>query len=337
MEERICVIPRVHGVGGMVSFLRKFSAGAEKRGLSLTTDLADTPYRAVLVIGGTRQVAALYRAKQRGVRVVQRLDGINWIHRVRPASWRHSLRAEYGNLSLALIRRFVAERIVYQSDFSRAWWERRYGALTRPTRVVHNGVDLGVYTPGDERPNDLYRLLVVEGAMSGGYEGGLENAVRLAEKLASRVERPLELTVAGEVSAALKASWTARSSVPIRWAGLVASEQVPTLARSAHLFFSADVHPACPNSVIEALACGLPVVAFDTGALMELVPPDCGFIAPYGANSWKLEPPDVDGLAAGAQTVLADWPKFSTAARRRAESAFGLDAMIDRYLDVLLG
>jgi glycosyltransferase involved in cell wall biosynthesis len=334
--KRICIIPSVHGVGGMVSFLHKFSAGALARGAQVTTDLTDTPYEAVLVIGGTREIPALWRAKQRGVRIVQRLDGINWIQRIRPISLKHSLRAEYGNFVLALIRRFVANKIIYQSDFSRTWWQTWYGRPEKAFSVVHNGVDLQVYSPGDERPADLYRLLVVEGNLGGGYEDGLGNAVRLAEALAAR-GRPMEVLVVGQVAEALKAEWVARSLVPLRWSGLVPREQIPALHRSAHLLFSADVHPACPNSVIEALACGLPVVSFDTGSLAELVTPETGFIAPYGSDPWKLEPPDVTGLAAGAEGVLKNWPEYSTAARQRAEAAFGLPLMVDRYLDVLLG
>ncbi len=335
-DKRICIIPKVHGVGGMVSFLHKFSAGAGARGVHVTSDLADTPYQAVLVIGGARQVVSLYRAKQRGVRVVQRLDGINWIHTVRPVSLKHSLRAEYGNLLLAFIRRFMADSIIYQSGFSQHWWDRRFGALQKPFSVVYNGVDLGTYAPGRKPDAGLYRLLVVEGSLGGGYESGLENAVRLADGLAAR-GWPMEVQVVGEVSPALRDEWTARSSAPIRWAGLVKREEIPALMRAAHLLFSADVHPACPNSVIEALACGLPVVSFDTGSLTELVPPDCGFIAPYGSDSWKLQPPDVSGLVVGAETVLKDWPRFSAAARKHAEAAFGLENMVDAYLDVLLG
>jgi glycosyltransferase involved in cell wall biosynthesis len=337
MTQRICIVPKVHGVGGMVSFLHKFSTAVEKHGVAVTNELADTPYDAVLVIGGTREILSLWRQKQRGVRVVQRLDGINWIHRVRPVSLKHSLRAEYGNLLLAVIRNFVAERIVYQSEFSHKLWDARFGIPGKPVSVAHNGVDLNVYSPRVGQASSLtYKLLVVEGSLSGGYESGLENAVRLAEGLAAR-GWPMEVLVAGEVSQALNAKWAAKSSVPLKWAGLVTQEAVPDLMRSAHLLFSADVHPSCPNSVIEALACGLPVVSFDTGSLAELVTPECGFIAPYGSNSWKLEPPDVVGLAAGAENVLKDWPKFSAAARKRAEAAFGLELMVDKYLDALLG
>src|SRR5690348_7996177 len=219
MRQRVCIVPKVHGVGGMVSFLDKFSMGAQQRGVEITTDLADMPYDAVLVIGGTRELPSLYRARQRGVRVVQRLDGINWIHRVRRISLKHSLRAEYGNFLLALIRRFVADRIIYQSEFSRGWWDGWYGQPGKSFSVVHNGVDLKVYSPGGERPGDRYRLLVVEGSMGGGYESGLENALRLAEGLAAR-GLPMELMVVGEVGAALKVE-AERSPVPIRWVGLV--------------------------------------------------------------------------------------------------------------------
>jgi glycosyltransferase involved in cell wall biosynthesis len=337
MTQRICVVPKVHGVGGMVSFLHKFSTGVEKHGVEVTNDLTDVPYSAVLVIGGTRDILPLYRAKRGGARVVQRLDGINWVHKVRLVSFKHSLRAEYGNLLLAFIRNFVADRIVYQSEFSHKLWNSRFGVPNKPVSVAHNGVDLNVYSPGVGQASSLtYKLLVVEGSLGGGYEGGLENAVRLAEELAAR-GCPMEVVIVGEVGAALKAEWGAKSTVPLKWAGLVKREAVPDLMRSAHLLFSADVHPSCPNSVIEALACGLPVVSFDTGSLSELVKPDCGFIAPYGSNAWKLEPPDVAGLAAGAENVLKEWPKFSAAARKRAEAVFGLEMMVEKYLDALLG
>ena len=304
--------------------------------MQVTYDLADGPYAAVLVIGGTRQLAALAGARMRGVRVFQRLDGLNWIHRVRPISFKHSLRAEYGNFILSVIRRYLASRIVYQSEFSHWWWNKRFGQLKKPWSMVYNGVDLQIYSPGGERPAHVYRLLVVEGSLGGGYDSGLENAVRLAEGLSAR-GWPMEVQVVGEASQGLQAGWVGRTSVPLRWGGLVPREQIPALDRSAHILFSADVHPACPNSVVEALACGLPVVAFDTGSLSELVTAGAGFIGPYGSDSWKLEPPDVTGLVDGAEKILMDWPAYSRAARSRAESALGLEHMLDGYLEALLG
>jgi glycosyltransferase involved in cell wall biosynthesis len=141
--------------------------------------------------------------------------------------------------------------------------------------------------------------------------------------------------VAGRVSEAVKARWAQKTEIPIQWAGLVPHEQIPDLDRSAHLLYSSDINAACPNSVIEALACGLPVLAFDTGALPELVTGDAGRVVAYGGNPWKLEKPDIPALAEAAVEILTDQPRFRAAARTRAEASFGLDTMVDRYLEAL--
>ena len=335
MKDKICVLPRVHGIGGMVSFLHKFTEGAEKRGVTITQN-PDEDCAAMLIIGGTRDLGSILRFKRKGKKIVQRLDGINWIHRIRPVDLRHTLRSEYGNWVLSVIRKTFADEIIYQSDFSKNWWNHQYGKIETPATTIYNGVNLQQYAPSENPLSPPYRLLVVEGSMGGGYESGLENAVQLANGLADRGHQ-IELQVVGEVSASLREEWQQKAKVTVEWAGSVKREQIPQIDRGAHLLFSADIHPACPNSVLEALACGLPVVSFNTGSLAELVTPDCGSIVDYGADSWKLEKPMINNLVIGAEAVLKDWTKYSQFARERAMSKFGLDHMVEAYLKVILG
>lgn len=335
---RICMVPNVSGTGGMVSFKHKLSSGLLKRGIEVSYDLADEKCQTVLIIGGTRELASLWRLKRKGVRLVQRLDGINWIQRKRRTGLRHFLRAETGNLLQSSIRRHLVDKIVYQSNFAQNWWENWYGVPEAKTHMIHNGVDLKTYTPDGphERPSDRLRLLVVEGSLGGGYEIGLENAVALAEELNLCHKLPMELMVVGKASPALMAEWDKRSKVPILWAGSVARETIPALDRSAHLLYAADLHPACPNAVIEALACGLPVAAFETGALNELVPDGAGCIAPYGSDPWKIEKPDIATLAEMAVPVLKNPASYRQAARAQAEKAFDLEVMVEKYLHVMV-
>ena len=334
---KLCLTPRVHGVGGMVSFAAKLSAGLAARGIETCDDLRRTDYDTLLVIGGTRDLPGLWRARRRGVRIVQRLNGMNWVHRIHRTGWRHFLRAEYGNFILRIIRARLADRIVYQSEFARRWWERVYGPAKVPSSVIYNGVDLDVYTPDgpSSRPEDRYRLLLVEGSLGGGYEMGLETAVQLAQTLnrTPGLEKPVELVVVGRVAADLQARWQ-QAQVPPQFTGLVPRERIAEIDRSANLLYSADVNAACPNSVIEALACGLPVAGFNTGALPELVTGDAGRIVPYGRDVWRLEAPDVPALARAAADILADPERFRTAARARARQAFGLEQMVAAYLAV---
>jgi glycosyltransferase involved in cell wall biosynthesis len=321
----------------MVSFRAKMSQGLAARGIQVTHDLADEPYQAVLVVGGTRHLGALRRARKRGIPIVQRLDGINWLHRRVRTGPLHWLRAELNNRVLAAIRSRLATGIVYQSAFVEQWWQRQYGDGPQ-SRVIHNGVDLQQFTPqgGELPPADRIRILMVEGSLLGGYELGLSSAVGLVQRLEKSQAMPVQLAIAGNVSAELKAYWADKTKLPIDWLGVLPNEQIPALNRSAHLLYSSDINAACPNSVIEALACGLPVLAFDTGALAELVTPQAGRVVAYGGDPWKLDPPDLDGLARGALEMLAA-PELRAGARARAVEAFSLDKMVDAYLEALSG
>jgi glycosyltransferase involved in cell wall biosynthesis len=330
----------------MVSFRRRLEAGLAARSIRVCHDPREASCRSVLVIGGTRDLAGLWQARRRGAHIVQRLNGMNWLHRAgRRTGLRHYLRSEYGNFVLSLIRSRLAHHIVYQSRFSRDWWERVYGPVPASSSVVYNGVDLSAYTPEGPhaRPGDRCRILLVEGSLMGGYELGLEAAFRLAQGLAERLTKTatalfpggVELMIVGRASPELQRNWQEKSPVPAIWYGPAPSEKIPELDRSAHFLYSADLHPACPNSVLEAMACGLPVAAFDTGALAELVAGSAGRVVPYGGDAWRLEPPDIPALVEAGLEILTAQEEFRRGARRRAEEAFGLEPMLAGYLEAL--
>jgi glycosyltransferase involved in cell wall biosynthesis len=203
--------------------------------------------------------------------------------------------------------------------------------------VVYNGVDLARYTPGGDGdvPQDRIRLLLVEGAIAGGYEWGLETAIKLAEGLQIAHSHKIELMVVGRASATLQAASRKTTSISLAFTGQVPPTQIPTLDRSAHLLYASDLNPACPNSAIEALACGLPVVAFDTGALPELIQSGAGRCVRYGGDPWKLEPPDITRLVDAAHDIIQNQSLYRPAARARAVEAFGLDQMLEGYLGAL--
>ncbi len=336
-------------MGGVGSFRIKFAEGLKSRGIEVTHDLDAPRVDFILLLAGTRNLVGLHRARKRGIPIIQRLDGINWVQRKRWTSFRYHLRAEYGNANLAFIRRFLADKIVYQSEFTHQWWEDWYGKTRIPHTVIHNAVDLDIYSPSPRsddfsRPasqstlaavpsggNNTYRLLLVEGSLAGGLDSGLRWAVELAENLTQLL--PIELLVVGRVDEKRKAEILMKTTANIEFLGVVPREEIPAIDRSAHLYFSAEVNPPCPNAVIEALACGLPVLGFDTGSLSELVPPAAGKTVPYGADVWKLESPDISSLTEAALEILTNLPQYQQSARQHAEENLGLDLMVEKYLN----
>lgn len=332
---KLCVLPIYHGVSGPASFRARFVEGLISRGIEVVGDPFVNGCEAVLVIGGTRRLDVLWQCKRKGIRIIQRLDGMNWIHRIRWTGMRHYLRAEMNNLILAWIRRFFADEIIYQSHYVVHRWNDRFGEIGKKSTVIHNGVDLNIFKPAEEKlPADRVRIACVEGSWGGGHEIGLRNAILFAEAVQKTCEKPIELVIAGKVDPKAKQKWQNRPKINIQWAGILPTEEVIRLDRSAHLFFSAEVNAPCPNSVIEAMACGCPVAAFSTGSLPELVVGDAGRLTAYGSSYAWLGTPAMDKLALAALEILSNQERFRKAARERAVQAFDLNHVIQRYLDI---
>jgi glycosyltransferase involved in cell wall biosynthesis len=336
-DRRLCMVSRIPGIAGPANFQKRLSRGLADRNILVSYDLSHRPYDAILVIGATRKLLKLQQAKREGLPVIQRLDGMNWIHRRFRTGVKHYLRAEINNFLLRFIRNRMADFVIYQSDFARSWWERVCGETAVESSVVHNGVPLDVFTPEGSgiRPMDHIVVLMVEGNLSGGYEVGLNMAIELVQRLQEQQSLSVELHIAGQVAPEVEARWELSDVDFVRWLGVVSPDEIPALDRSAHILYSGDPNPACPNAVIEALACGLPVVAFNSGALPEIVMGDAGRLAPYGGNPWLLEPPDMGALLMRALEVLSDLPRFQEGARARAVKLFGLERMVDGYVEAI--
>ena len=107
---KLCYIARVLGVAGPAAFQRRFTQALITEGVQVDFDWRAFPYDAALVIGATRDLRALWQIRKRGIPILQRLNGMNWIHRRRRTGLRHALRAELNNGLLRIIRdRFLID------------------------------------------------------------------------------------------------------------------------------------------------------------------------------------------------------------------------------------
>src|SRR4030042_2034404 len=79
----------------------------------------------------------------------------------------------------------------------------------------------------------------------------------------------IELLVAGPVLSSEIGSLIDRDYV--RCCGSIDSMELSALLQSSDILIHCQLNPACPNTVIEAISCGVPVVGFDTGAMKEIL------------------------------------------------------------------
>lgn len=328
---RICVPRAPTSVGGPESFKRKLAAGLSDLGIDVTFDIDDTPYDIVLVVAMTKDLIGLRKVRKRGIPVVHRLDGFHWYSKTlglhSKARWRDSAR----NLMTYIIRNNLADHVVYQSEFIANWWHERHGVAPVPYTIINNGVDTSVFKPGaDYRVSDDGMTMVSVEGDYGVHERVARTPIDVWNSLRQQ-SISANLNLLGHMNPSI------RNLVPDNlqvFAGMVAHDELIEYLQKANVFVSAEVNPPCPNSVIEALACGTPVVGFNTGALAELVPSTAGVCVEYGANPWKLEPPDINALTEAVRHVAENNEAFSNGARQVAVENYGLSQMVRKYVDV---
>ena len=343
-RETVCLLPEIKSVGGPAAFQQRFITAAAKQGITAHFDSSRKDIGAYLVIGAPRKfIPTLYSARQRGIPVIQRLNGMNWIHRVRPSGRLYGEKADLANNRLSFFRKHIATGIVYQSPFCETHWNEVYGVLSdKPSRIIYNGVDLNEFKPiVPEFSSEDIEILIVEGNLEHGSEQNLEQALSLSMALSRRTSQKVHLRIAGNVPEAIREKVFERMSdstavVSVDFLGIIEKSRLIELENSSHMLFSVELNPACPNSVIEALACGLPVIGFDTGALKDVTGVG-GIIVPYGTDVWKLEKPILFPLIDAAEKVYRENQKFRKAARKQAESHFSIDKITEEYLSFLFG
>jgi glycosyltransferase involved in cell wall biosynthesis len=333
----IWMAAKITEVGGPASFQRKLLSGFRARGISVGfgPNGYSSECRAALVINGTRHLGTLLEAKRRGARILQRLGSpfSSSKHQAVPAIRR--VRTWIGDQLMISTRRYIADRIVYQSCFVRESWEREYGLVKRPSAVIYNGVDLSMFSPDGSKyePSADICMISVEGTQLSPHQSP---AFLAAKEIRSR-GKDLELLVFGNPWAD---AGTAYAQYPfVKFMGLVANEQLPFYYRGASAYVLNDiVNAGCPNSVIEALACGCAVVGYSPGVLPEILSKDAGICVHAQGDPWKGEPPgNVNGLVDAAIEVVENNSEFRQGARRLAEERYDLDHMVDQYMDVLFG
>lgn len=253
-------------------------------------------------------------ARRRGIGSVlfshERLDAMLSLLLKRPSTGVPGVEA----LNKRLGRAF--DRVVVTSQYAADEWAKTGARL----QLVPLGVDLETFHPDRGRPADdgLIKLVYV-GRMS--REKSPHLAVAAAVELHRRgVPIRMDLYGTGPHLAELRA--IARDA-PVHFHGYVDS-RVEIAERLASADVSLSVCPAetFGLAVLEALACGTPVVTSDRGGAHELV----------DAASGEAGRPDPESLA-DAVLRLRSRPKaeLRAAARRRAEG-YTWQASVDRML-----
>ena len=286
--------------GGSVSFALVLAEALPALGIDVSLD-PDAPADVVLVFAHHATDRLLARQRARGARILHRLD-----ERIDPGE-RGSRRRKHRRI-LAL--NAWADVTVFQSEFV----HQNVGPFTSAPAscVIHNGVDPGVFAP----VGPTVRLDGSPAALHVSWSVGESKRLDRIPELLDVGPPGLRLHCVGR-HAETGAAWLSHPRVSIL--GPRSRTEIAALMRGADLlFFPSELEP-CPNTPLEAMASGLPVLYHASGGTPELLG-DAG--VPIGACFGDALQRLLGARAELRSRALARAPRFHAdrAAREYAES-----------------
>lgn len=152
--------------------------------------------------------------------------------------------------------------VIFQCDFARAMAYKHFGkpAKAKHEAVIYNGVDETFSSEGEAHDFGFEHTIII----SGKWSWPSKRFADMVECFLS-LERPdVGLVILGHVENKIE-------HPRIRYCGFVAPDELPQYYRGADIMFHLAYTDWCPNAVVEALSCGVPVITTHNGGVPELV------------------------------------------------------------------
>jgi glycosyltransferase involved in cell wall biosynthesis len=225
-----------------------------------------------------------------------------------------------------------ANYVFYQSEFCKEQVTTYVGEIFSPGEVLFNAVDTRVFSPLPEVPSPSRRThLLVTGNFVLATADRLIWAMRLVNYL-TRHGVLASLSIRGfcaeDLLHELEGEFGNRhSNDNIFWGGFFSQDEAPQVYRNADIFLLFKEGDSCPNTVIEAMACGCPVLYFDSGGTPELVGE-----GGIGIRIARKNPEGMlEEMMKGVSQINVNREKFRLGARGRATSRFSIDYWYQRH------
>lgn len=230
-----------------------------------------------------------------------------------------------------------ADHVFYQSEFCRKAAHHFLGVREGPGEILYNAVDTQKFRPQADtargRSNGTTFLLT--GKIGAHLFYRLQSTLH---GLAEARKRGLEanLVIAGGLDSATRNATRhliadLKLDDCVRIVGPYSQAEAPLLYASAQAYVTTKHQDPCPNAVLEALACGLPILYSNTGGVPELVGSEAGIALDCEENWERPQTPSTHDIADGMLQIAERTAEMSSAARARAISLFDIRDWLDRH------
>ena len=192
------------------------------------------------------------KAKQWKAKSVLRIDGIWHDLSIKSNERNQSIKDTYHSV----------DGVIFQCDFSREMVYKYFGKPRKAKHqtIIHNGVNTPFAPEGEIQDFGFDHTIVV----SGSWPQPSKRLGDMIDCFLALDRKDIGLVVLGKEPKKVK-------HPRIRYCGFIQPHKLPSYYRGADIMFHFAYTDWCPNVVIEALACGTPVITTHNGGVPELI------------------------------------------------------------------
>lgn len=242
-------------------------------------------------------------------------DLSRWVWQRKAKAWKTL------NLTLVSPSRWMAQQIQASSLFQDV-----------PVEIFPNGIDLQCYQPREKSivrnllnlPTD--KLLILFGA-GGGTSDSRKGFPLLTAALQRLGQTEWRTRINLVIFGGLPPEKPLELGFPVHYMGKLNDDlSLALVYAAADVFVAPSVQENLSNTVVEAIACGTPCVAFNIGGMPDLIE--------HQQNGYLVKPYDVEDLTQGIVWVLKHPERHQNlqkCARKKAEEDFSQRLQAQRY------
>lgn len=255
--QRKTFIPNIQYSGGPKTFMNNFRAYLKKSELILTQNLLEAD---VTLFPVKYNISELKKFKRKNGKIIQRLDGVYY-------KSLHGLKYLYSNRNIKYIYKKLSNYVIFQSNYSKEQCFNLFGEIPEKNySIITNGVDKSIFYANNSNKTitDEVRFITTGRFRK---KDMIEPIIRALDLLNG--SPAFKLIVIGKITNPRLKKYFKREYIDYK--GELSAVEIAKELRNSHIFLYSFLNPPCPNSVIEAISCGLPVVGYNTGAMSELL------------------------------------------------------------------
>lgn len=189
-----------------------------------------------------------------------------------------------------------------------------------PIKVINNGIDLELFKyreSGFREKHDIVDKKIILGVA---FDWGIRKGLDVFVELAQRLDDTYQIVLVGTDPAT-------ESSLPPSILSIARTQNQQELAEiysSANVFVNPTREDNFPTVNIEALACGTPVITFETGGSPEALDESCGIVVPCD---------DISAMEMAVRHVCEDGMLRRDSCEKRAR-CFDMNRKFQEYIEI---